>query len=308
MRFWQIILVVIFLSGLPGLIMSLPDAGKAEEAPQEITVADLASHGAGKNIYVQISDFEFGSRAVTETSSGKSEFSKVMLPVFPKGKADDAQASVVVTVIPRVKTSQELKEYCKRKDLKGVVRDNARAHAVRETVAKTLPGLNTTSAPVVFLDPIINPAALFWLSIGATFIPAYLLIVFRYRVPIGRFMNALAGRPVPALPQSEKVDPSRVIRNSLLLNLVMMLFSILGGIWYATSVLDAAKRNEDVWIFSGILAAIPFFFVYGLMEIISIKVPMKKEKKDKITFVVSIVGVICFYLWLESELAKYGFK
>jgi hypothetical protein len=64
------------------------------DAPQTITLADLAGKGFGNNIWLDLTDVELGPTFVVEHRRG--QMNAVWAPAFPRGKAAQAKTIQVV--------------------------------------------------------------------------------------------------------------------------------------------------------------------------------------------------------------------
>lgn len=78
------------------------------DAPQKISLAQLAEKGYGDNIWVDLTDVELGQKYVTETRKGS--ISAVWVPAFPKGLGGKTNEIKVVLRTTRSKTDQEIAE------------------------------------------------------------------------------------------------------------------------------------------------------------------------------------------------------
>jgi hypothetical protein len=79
---------------------------KFGDAPQEITVAQLAEKGCGENVWVDLTDVELLPVNVIETRKGS--ISAVWVAALPQGQADNAQEIKVILRSTRSKNEQEI--------------------------------------------------------------------------------------------------------------------------------------------------------------------------------------------------------
>jgi hypothetical protein len=78
------------------------------DAPQTLTLAQLAEKGYGNNVWVDLTDVELVPGYVTE--SRKGTLSAVWAAAFPKGQADKAREIKVILRSTRCKSEQEIPE------------------------------------------------------------------------------------------------------------------------------------------------------------------------------------------------------
>jgi hypothetical protein len=79
---------------------------KFGDAPQEITVAQLAKNGYGDNVWVDLTDAEVLPKPVVETRKGS--ISAVWVAALPQGEADSAQEIKVILRSTRCKEESEI--------------------------------------------------------------------------------------------------------------------------------------------------------------------------------------------------------
>src|SRR5262245_28975646 len=83
------------------------------DAPQTITLAQLAEKGCGDNVWVDLTEVELLPGYVTE--SRKGTLSAVWAAAVPKGQAEKAREIKVVLRSTRCKSEQEIPEKFKRR-------------------------------------------------------------------------------------------------------------------------------------------------------------------------------------------------
>jgi hypothetical protein len=79
---------------------------KFGDAPQTITVAQLAENGYGDNVWVDLTDAELLPKPVVETRKGS--ISAVWVAVLPQGQADNAQEIKVILRSSHCKNEAEI--------------------------------------------------------------------------------------------------------------------------------------------------------------------------------------------------------
>ncbi len=165
--------------GVVGLVVIYPDIGKINADPVHISVADFAAHGLKKTILVDLADFDYGSRPVTELKPGTDRYSKVALVLFPKGHADEANSAAVILIVPKVSDARQFSRFCKEQsdDILGVIREGPPADFARQAVAKVYPQLNTAAVPVVIAND--SYGLIFYGTFAAIVVGVWCIVLIR---------------------------------------------------------------------------------------------------------------------------------
>ena len=93
---------------------------KFGDAPQAITVAQLAEHGYGDNVWVDLTDVELLPNHVIQTRKGT--ISAVWVPALPRGQAENAQEIKVILRSSHCQSEAEIdQKFLHRASYRGAV-------------------------------------------------------------------------------------------------------------------------------------------------------------------------------------------
>lgn len=95
--------------------------GKVKAQPQKITADELGRRGPGDNLYVQVTDLQFGEDTLTIRSSKGGRWSSVFMPVHPKGQKLDGRPPLILVHSSSIGNADELRSFCNRSSVVGIV-------------------------------------------------------------------------------------------------------------------------------------------------------------------------------------------
>jgi hypothetical protein len=129
--------------------------------PVDMSLADLETDG-GRHSHVHVTDLSFGQRYAIDTRYGR--WTCVWIPLISRGRV----RAVVVTT--DVKDEEQLREFCSRPDVTGVITNNPHSLSSAKVVElqKSYPGIHFSSLPVIHTGRPFPTEGSIWRSIGAT--------------------------------------------------------------------------------------------------------------------------------------------
>jgi len=131
----QVIASLLGVGGLVALVIAFAQfasagqneklAGRIKPKPQTMTAEDLGRSGPGDNLYVHVTNLEFGDDTLTVRSSKSSRWHRVFMPVYPKGTAAAARnsnrAPLIMVHSTSIGDAGELRSFQGRSSVVGIV-------------------------------------------------------------------------------------------------------------------------------------------------------------------------------------------
>jgi tetratricopeptide (TPR) repeat protein len=101
---------------------------RAQPEVQTISCAALCKQGPGKNVHIELTAFDYGSRYYAQMEKdvdGKDtgSWTSVFLSAFPKGRADDPTAPIVIVRSSKIENSSDMTNFKMKQALQGLVVD-----------------------------------------------------------------------------------------------------------------------------------------------------------------------------------------
>jgi hypothetical protein len=126
-------LIVAMMVGVVSPIIAIVAASRAfddwrlrargQETPQDIRAADLAEHGPGDNVYVNVTDFQLGKDYIVEELRG--QWNSVYIPVYPRspdGKVNGrAETPKIVVRTGKIRSRADVAPFYRTTVLTGVI-------------------------------------------------------------------------------------------------------------------------------------------------------------------------------------------
>ncbi len=148
MEYWGPILFALF--ACMTTYQCLPIFIKGSQVPQKISVQDLAAHGAGNNINVEISDFQIGSQVFILRKKDDTTGGTAYMPVFPSGQAESGGAPMIVAY-QFIKDEEALSKLRNQSSLKGIVINGIKdVKTAQEAVSRQYTGIDANK--LIFID------------------------------------------------------------------------------------------------------------------------------------------------------------
>jgi hypothetical protein len=130
--------------------------------PVDVPLAALANGGASTNMRVHVTDLEFGPVCAIEANFGIWE--RVWVPVLSNGRV------LAVVKTTAVKDDAQLREFCSRQDVTGIVTNDLQSLRLEKLIelTKNYPGVRFHSIPVIEEGRTLPTPGSIWGEAGVT--------------------------------------------------------------------------------------------------------------------------------------------